>query len=294
MRDQINSLESKVVGLQNSVEFKLNIEYIQSEATKLDFSKYQPEEREDIYEKKFKELEMANSNIVEELQKFKRDSLGFDEILKEREERILRIKLLLTEVQNSHKVLDKQYSILKLDYERVLQNFNEQKIELDDTIDKLKMTNKVRNENDLKLNEQREKEKELKTLLGEKEDRIQKYIGEIQKLEKQAFSLRKEKESLDSEKANESKHFEIQKRQYSEKITSLNEIIGNERETREMWVERFNKEQTAHNMTKNENFKLRNQIKDLEVEIQNMKIRNESEERLKRQYEESNNLLHKK
>jgi chromosome segregation ATPase len=294
MRDQIDSLESKVVGLQNSVEFKLNIEYIQSEATKLDFSKYQPEEREDIYEKKFKELEMANSNIVEELQKFKRNSLGFDEILKEREERILRIKLLLTEVQNSHKVLDKQYSLLKLDHERVLQNFNEQKIELDDTIDKLKMTNKVRNENDLKLNEQREKEKELKTLLNEKEDRIQKYIGEIQKLEKQAFSLRKEKESLDSEKTNETKHFEIQKRQYSEKITSLNEIIGNERETREMWVERFNKEQTAHNMTKNENFKLRNQIKDLEVEIQNMKIRNESEERLKRQYEESNNLLHKK
>jgi len=146
----------------------------------------------------------------------------------------------------------------------------------------------------MKLNEEREIEKEMKSLLDAKEDRIQKYISEIQSLEKQLFSMRKEKESLESEKANENKHFEIQKRQYVEKITSLNEIITNEKETREMWVERFNKEQNAHNTTKNETLKLRNKIKDLDVEIQNMGIRSESEERLKKQFEDSNNLLHKK
>ena len=293
-KEQIDNLENKLINIQNAVEFKLNIEYIQSEAQKLDFSKYQPEEKMDIYEQKFKELEQANSTIVEELQKYKRESLGFDEVLKEREERIIRVKSLLTEVQNSHKILDKQYSVLKLDYERAIQNYNEQKIELDDTINKLKLTNKARNENEIRLNEELEKEKELKALLGEKEERIQKYINEIQKLEKQLFNMRKEKESLDSEKVNDNKHFEIQKRQYVEKITSLNEIITNEKETREMWVERFNKEQNAHNATKNENLKLRNRIKDLDVEIQNMGIRNESEERLKKQFEESNNLLHKK
>jgi chromosome segregation ATPase len=247
-KEQIDNLEKKLLGLQSSVEFKLNIEYIQSEAERLDFSKYQPEERVDIYETKFKELEEANWKIVEELQKLKRDKLGFEEILKEREERILRVKSLLTEIQNSHKILDKQHSSLKLDYERAMDNFNEQKVELEDTINKLKITNKARNENELQLNEEREKQKELKTLLNEKEDRIHKYINEIQKLEKQLFNLRKEKDSLDSEKSNESKHFEIQKRQYVEKITSLNEIIGNERETREMWVERFNKEQTGNNL----------------------------------------------
>ena len=293
-KEQIDNLENKLINIQNAVEFKLNIEYIQSEAQKLDFSKYQPEEKLDIYEQKFKELEQANSTIVEELQKYKRESLGFEEVLKEREERIIRVKSLLTEVQNSHKILDKQYSMLKLDHERAISNYNEQKIELDDTINKLKMTNKARNENEIKLNEELEKEKELKALLGEKEERIQKYINEIQKLEKQLFNMRKEKESLDSEKVNDNKHFEIQKRQYVEKITSLNEIITNEKETREMWVERFNKEQNAHNNTKNENLKLRNRIKDLDVEIQNMGIRNESEERLKKQFEESNNLLHKK
>lgn len=293
-KEQIDSLEKKLVGLQTSVEFKLNIEYIQSEAERLDFSKYQPEERVDIYETKYKELEENNSKIVEELQQLKRDKLGFDEILKEREERILRVKSLLTQVQNSHKELDKQHSSLKLDYERAIDSFNEQKIELEDTINKLKITNKARNENELQLNEEREKQKDLKNLLNEKEDRIHKYITEIQKLEKQLFNLRKEKDSIDSEKANESKHFEIQKRQYVEKITSLNEIIGNERETREMWVERFNKEQTAHNLTKTENLKLRNKIKDLEVEVQNIGIRSESEERLKRQFEEANSILHKK
>lgn len=83
-------------------------------------------------------------------------------------------------------------------------------------------------------------------------------------------------------------------RQYVEKITSLEEIISNEKETREMWVQRFNKEQTTHNTCKNDNLKLRNHIKDLEVEIQNTNLKNESEERLKKQFEESNNKLHKK
>lgn len=293
-RQQIENLEEKMINLQRSVEFKLNIEYVESEAKKLDFSKYQLDDKPDIYEQKFKELESANNEVVEELQKYKRESLGFEEILKEREERISRVKALLIEMQNSHKILEKQHSVLKLDYERAIQNYNEQKIELDDTINKLKMTNKARNENELKLNEEREKEKELKSFLAEKEERIQKYINEIQKLEKQLFNMRKEKESLESEKANDNKHFEIQKRQYVEKITSLNEIITNERETREMWVERFNKEQNGHNNTKNDNLKLRNKIKDLDVEIQNMGIRSESEERLKRQFEESNNQLHKK
>jgi len=106
------------VNLQRSVEFKLNIEYIQSEAKKLDFSKYEPNEKPNLFEQKYRELESIHSSTVEELQKYKRDSLGFEEILKEREERLSRVKGLLTEVQNSHKILNKQYSILKLDYDR--------------------------------------------------------------------------------------------------------------------------------------------------------------------------------
>ena len=61
-----------------------------------------------------------------------------------------------------------------------------------------------------------------------------------------------------------------------------------------MWVDRFNREQTNHNVTKNENLKLKNTVKDLEVENQNFGIRIDSEERLKKQYEEANNQLHKK
>ena len=91
----------------------------------------------------------------------------------------------------------------------------------------------------------------------EKEERMQKYIIEIQKLERQFFSAKKEKELIETEKINEVKQFDIIKRQYSEKITSLTEIIASEKEGREMWVDRFNKEQTAHNITKNENLKLK-------------------------------------
>jgi len=35
----------------------------------------------------------------------------------------------------------------------------------------------------------------------------------------------------------------------NEKISNLTEIIGGEKETREMWIERYEKEQKEHNIT---------------------------------------------
>lgn len=184
MKEQIKNFEEKIIGLQNNVEFKLNIEYIQSEANKLDFNKYQPEKKDNIYEKKFKELEEKHIDLTEELQKYKRESLGHEEIVKEKDERIARIKHSLEELQNNYRSLDKQHSLLKLDHERLIQTSDEQSSELESTIHKLKVTNKVRNENEIKLTEAKDREKEIKAFLSEKEDRLQKYLVEIQKLEK--------------------------------------------------------------------------------------------------------------
>jgi len=35
----------------------------------------------------------------------------------------------------------------------------------------------------------------------------------------------------------------------NEKISNLNEIINGEKETREMWIDRYEKEQKEHNIT---------------------------------------------
>ena len=39
------------------------------------------------------------------------------------------------------------------------------------------------------------------------------------------------------------------RKQLNEKIILLNEIIIGEKETREMWIERYEKEQKEHNIT---------------------------------------------
>ena len=161
-KEQINNLENKLLSVQKSVEFKLNIEYVQGDSQKFDFAKYQPEERVDVYEQKFKDLESTYRNVVEELQKYKRESMIFEEVLKDKEERIAQTKSILNETQNSFKILDKQYSMLKLDYERATLNINDHKNELEETINKLKLTNKARNDNEIKLIEALESEKELK------------------------------------------------------------------------------------------------------------------------------------
>ena len=39
------------------------------------------------------------------------------------------------------------------------------------------------------------------------------------------------------------------KKQLNERISNLNEVINGEKETRDLWIDRYEKEQKAHNQT---------------------------------------------
>jgi hypothetical protein len=53
-------------------------------------------------------------------------------------------------------------------------------------------------------------------------------------------------ENLEIKKASLERQFEITKKQLTEKISNLNEVLQSEKETREMWIERYEKEQKEH------------------------------------------------
>jgi len=55
---------------------------------------------------------------------------------------------------------------------------------------------------------------------------------------------------------------ELSKKQATEKIASLNEIIAGEKETREMWIERYENEQNDHTKTNAELLETKSEHKD--------------------------------
>lgn len=73
--------------------------------------------------------------------------------------------------------------------------------------------------------------------------------AEIEELDKRVMDLQRSNEALDTKKQGVERQFELTKKQLNEKISNLNEIINSEKETREMWIERYEKEQKDHTIT---------------------------------------------
>ena len=60
--------------------------------------------------------------------------------------------------------------------------------------------------------------------------------------EKKIVALTRSCESLEIKKAGIERVFEQTKRQLNEKLSNLNDMLTSEKETRDMWIERYEKE----------------------------------------------------
>lgn len=118
--------------------------------------------------------------------------------------------------------------------------------ELDDTVHKLHITNKVRHETEVKLGESHEKGKDQMDVIKNKDDLLFKKQAEIDDLDKKQVELERQVENLEIKKSSIERQFELTKKQLNEKIMNLNEIISGEKETRDMWIERYEKEHKEH------------------------------------------------
>lgn len=62
------------------------------------------------------------------------------------------------------------------------------------------------------------------------------------------MDLERRFENLDIKKTGIERQFELTKKQLNERVANLNEIINGERETRDMWIERYEKEHKDHTL----------------------------------------------
>ena len=65
-------------------------------------------------------------------------------------------------------------------------------------------------------------------------------------MEKRMIDVERNMEALEIKKQGIERQFELTKKQLNEKIQNLNEIIAGEKETRDMWIERYDKEHKEH------------------------------------------------
>lgn len=75
-----------------------------------------------------------------------------------------------------------------------------------------------------------------------KEELLEKRQGEIEELDKKQNELINAQATLEAQKLGVEKAFELSKQQLNDKIKSLQEVITNEKETRELWIQRYEEE----------------------------------------------------
>ncbi len=147
------------------------------------------------------------------------------------------------------------------------------KRDLDDAIDKLHVTNKVRHETELKLTEEIERGRALADVIRDKDEQLHKRAQEIEDLDRRVLELERTNENIEIKKASLERQFEITKKQLSEKIQNLNEVLASEKETREMWIERYEKEQKEHTSTNAGLLQSKSALKDQVLATKNVEIK---------------------
>lgn len=87
------------------------------------------------------------------------------------------------------------------------------------------------------------------------------------------MDLQRSNEALDTKKQGVERQFELTKKQLNEKISNLNEIINSEKETREMWIERYEKEQKDHTITNAQLLQVKSDHRDQMLATKNAEIK---------------------
>ena len=113
-------------------------------------------------------------------------------------------------------------------------------------------------------------------MVRQRDDSILNHKRNIDELERKIGELDRQIQGLELRHQALEKQHEIQLKQQMDKTANLNEILNTEKETRQSWVERFEKEQKQHSETTQELLMARSQVKDRELEVKEYEIKLEN------------------
>jgi chromosome segregation ATPase len=189
-----------------------SIEGFRNEKTHLELELKETKELQKIYEVKCGKLMLEVNKVNLEFQESKREIIGFGEIQKEREERIDKLKKDHREIKMLFDDIDLKHGTLTIQHEKVREQYDNSKKDLDDAIDKLHITNKVRHETEVKLHEEVEKNRNLMDIIKDKEETLAKRATELDELDRKVIELERSNEALEIKKAGIERSYELTKK----------------------------------------------------------------------------------
>ena len=125
----------------------------------------------------------------QEHQELQKKVIGSDELAKEREERIQKLKEDFAVLKEKFEKTDIAYGHLKIGHLKIVEEHDICTKDLADTVEKLHLTNKVRHETEVKLGDEIEKTQSLQEIIKLKDDTLSKRGSEIEKLDKELILL---------------------------------------------------------------------------------------------------------
>lgn len=186
------------------------------------------------------------------MQSFKMQLVGVQEIKRDRDDRLDKLRLELEELTERHDRLDKEHTALRVSHEHVTEEHRAMKLDYESVSEKLRLANRVRNEKEELLNEKMKALHKMSENFQEKEHQVERLKKEVDKLSKRLQDTELLNDALEIKRRSIEKQAEVQRRQLLEKVAALNDVIAAEKDTREVWINRFEKEQKAHIATSNE------------------------------------------
>ena len=110
----------------------------------------------------------------------------------------------------------------------------------------------------------------------EKEAHIERLKKEVEKVNRRLTEMEQRNDELDIKKRSIEKQQQVQNKQLIEKIKNLMDAISQEKDTRELWIGRYEREQKTHMATSNELLTVKGQMQDLQLKVKQRELEVES------------------
>jgi len=133
--------------------------------------------------------------------------------------------------------------------------------------------NKARHDLETKITDEIEKNRALVETNRRKEESILSKQNEIEDMDKKIIDLERNIETVEVKLQGVQRQSDLAKKQLQDKIQSLSEAVASEKQTRDMWVERFEKEQKEHSKTQTELLGVRSELKDSQLVVKTGEIK---------------------
>eukprot|EP00347_Sterkiella_histriomuscorum_P012772 403367281 len=259
-RLKIDCLETKVEGLI-------------SEKQHLEIGLKEEQTFRQIFEDKNLELKDKYSDLLNEHNELRQRLVGFEETVKNANERIEQQRDKIIEYKKTCELFEQQNGTMRVELEKLNELYRSTKNDLDEAIDRLHLINRVRHELELRLSSEQESNKQLQTTLQDKMAVIIEKERQVDTLQSALHESEMKCDQLQLQIYGNEKIFEMKEHALNDKVEQLKDIIDGERELREQWIEKFEKEQKDSNDHSASALIAKSRLKDLELELSNLQIK---------------------